>query len=160
MAHKEQMTIEEIHDFGIEIVFNQLKKEGYEIQSVNTEIGVNPQIIAKKGSQLVFIAVRTARYPEKGILEESVHFQIIEHADKHGAIPYFASVGIANADATTEEEMSVPVKGAGFHVAYEGMLIIARSDRVRILDERADPSTQVNKWVKSHSNYPVNQKKS
>jgi hypothetical protein len=136
MAHKKQMTIEEIHDFGIEIVFDQLKKEGYEIQNVNIDICMNPQIIAKKGSQLAFIAVRTACYPEKGRLEESVHFQMIEHADKHGALPYFASVGIANADATTDEEMSVPVKGAGFHVAYDGMLIITRSDRVKILDER------------------------
>ncbi|MGO9611953.1 MAG: hypothetical protein ACLPX5_02850 [Dissulfurispiraceae bacterium] len=136
MAHKEQMTIEGIHDFGIEIVLNQLKKEGYEIQSVKTDIGINPQIIAKKGSQLAFIAVRTACYPEKGKLEESVHFQMIEHADKYGAIPYFASVGIANADAATQEEMSVPVKGAGFYAAYEGMVIITRSDRVKILDEK------------------------
>ena len=138
MIHKEQMTIEEIHDFGIEIVFNQLKKEGYEIQSINTEFGINPQIIAKKGNQPSFIAVRTACYPEKGKLEKSVHFQMIEHADKHGAIPYFASVGIANANANaeTEDEMRVPVKGAGFHVAYEGMQIITRSDRVKILNEK------------------------
>ena len=136
MAHKEQMTIAEIHDFGIEIVFNQLKKEGFEIQGVNTDIGMNPQIIAKKGSQLVFIAVRTACYPEKGQLEESAHFQMIEHADKHGAIPYLASVGISNANAKTAEEMSVPIKGGGFHVAYQGMLIITRSDRVKILDDR------------------------
>ena len=133
MAHKEQMTIDEIHHFGIEIVFNQLKKEGYEIQSVNTEIGLNPQIIAKRDG-LAFIVVRTACYPEKGKLENSVHFKMIEHADKHGAIPYFASVGIANADAITEDEMSIPVKGAGFYVAYEGIWIITRSDRVNILD--------------------------
>lgn len=136
MAHNIQMTLEEIHDFGIEIVFDQLKKDGYEIQNVNTNIDMNPQIIAKKGCQLAFIAVRTACYPEKGKLEEHVNFQMIEHADNHGAIPYFASVGIANADAKTDEDASVPVKGARFHVAYEGMLIIARSDRVKILDER------------------------
>lgn len=132
MAHAKQMTMQEIHEFGIEIVFNQLKKEGYEIQSVNTEFGMNPQIVGKKGNQLGFIAVRTACYPGKGQLEKSVHFQMIEHADKNGAIPYFASVGIANADATTEEERAIPLKDAGFHVAYEGMVIIARSDRVKI----------------------------
>ncbi len=136
MTHAKQMTMEEFHNFGIEIVFNQLKKEGYEIQSTNTEHGMNPQIVGKKGNQLAFVAVRTACYPGKGQLEESVHFQMIEHADKHGAIPYFASVGIANAGATTDEEMAVPVKGAGFHVAYEGMVIIARSDRVKIWDEK------------------------
>jgi methanogenic corrinoid protein MtbC1 len=66
MTNPDRMTTEEIHDFGIEIVSNQLKKEGYEIQSVNTELGKNPQIITKKETQLAFIAVRTACYPEKG----------------------------------------------------------------------------------------------
>ena len=136
MSHGEQMSLEEIHDFGIEMVFNQLKKEGYEIQSVNTEFGVNPQIVARNGNQLAFIAVRTACYPAKGQLEESVHFQMTEYADKYGAIPYFASVGIANADATTKEEMAIPIKGAGFYVAYEGMEIIARSDRVKVLSDK------------------------
>jgi len=129
------MTEEEIHDFGIEIVVGQLKKEGYEIEGVNTDLGMNPQVVGRKDNQLAFVAVRTACYPEKGRLEKSVHFQMIEHADQHGAIPYFASVGIANADAKTETEMGVPVRGAGFHVAYEGMVIIARSDRVKIWDE-------------------------
>ena len=110
MTHAKQMTMEEIHDFGIEIVFTQLKKEGYKIQSVNTEYGMNPQIIGKKGNKLAFIAVRTACYPGKGQLEELVHFQMIGHADKNNAIPYFASVGIANADATTDEERAIPVQ--------------------------------------------------
>ena len=136
MTINKLMTIEEIHDFGVEVVFNQLKKEGYKIQSVNTKYGVNPQIIAKKEGQLAFIAVRTACYPNKGSLEKSVHFKMIENADKHGAIPYFASVGIANANGKTDEEMSVPVKGAGFYVAYEGMLIITQSDRVKLFDEK------------------------
>lgn len=58
---------------------------------------------------------------------------MIDHADKHDAIPYFASVGICNSNGKNEEEMSLPVKGAGFYVSYEGMLIITRSDRVRII---------------------------
>jgi hypothetical protein len=136
MEHQVRMTIEEIHSFGIEIVHDQLKKEGYEIQSVSTNMSTIPQIVAKKGGQLLFIAVRTACYPEKGTLEESVHFQMMDHAEKHGATPYFASVGIAKADAETEEEMRNIVKGAGFYVAYEGLLIITRSDRVKILDEK------------------------
>lgn len=135
MSHAERMTLDEIHDFGIEIVTNQLQKEGYEINNVNTDIDMNPQIIGTKENQLAFIAVRTACYPEKGQLEEPIHFQMIEHAEKYGAIPYFASVGIANADAKSEEEMAIPVKGAGFHVAYEGLVIIARSDRVKVFDK-------------------------
>lgn len=40
------MTPEEIHNFGIEVVFKYLKDDGYDIVSVNTELGYNPQIIA------------------------------------------------------------------------------------------------------------------
>src|SRR5260370_42004949 len=122
------MTAEDIHDLGIQVVLNQLKNEGYEIESVNSELGQNPQIITIKEGKLAFVAVRTACYPEKGKLEESVHFRMIEHADQFGAIPYFASVGIANANADTADEMATPAKGAGFYVSYEGLLIIARSD--------------------------------
>ena len=127
------MSVGEIHDFGIEVVVAHLKKEGYEIEGVNPKTGVNPQIIARKNGVLAFVAVRTACYPEKGILESSVHFHMIDFSDSHKAIPYFASVGICNADGTTEKEMSIPIKGAGFHISFEGLLIIARSDRVSIL---------------------------
>jgi hypothetical protein len=124
MTDKQLMTIDDIHDFGVEVVFNQLKKEGYEILSVNTKVGINPQIVAKKGNELAFIVVRTACYPGKGQLEEFIRFQMIEHAREQVATPYFASVGIANANAETDDEMSVPVKGAGFYVAYEGIELI------------------------------------
>lgn len=113
------MAGDEIHDFGVEVVFNQLRKEGCEIQSVNTKTGINPQIVAKKGTELLFIVVRTACYPGKGQLEGFVRQQMMEHAKMHGAVPYFASVGIANANAATDEEMSVPVKGTGFYVGMK-----------------------------------------
>lgn len=128
-----KMTPEEIHQFGIEIVHDQLIKDGYEIKAVYAEMGKNPQIVAQKNDQLAFIAVRTACYPEKGQLEENVHFNMIDHASQFKAIPYFASVGIAKADAETEADRGIPVKGAGFHASYEGLLMIARSDRVQIL---------------------------
>jgi ketosteroid isomerase-like protein len=129
-----KMTPEEIHQFGIEIVHGQLIKDGYEIKAVYTEVGTSPQIVAEKNGNLAFIAVRTACYPEKGKLEENVHFKMIEQAGHFNAIPYFASVGIAAAEAKSDAERSIPIKGAGFHVAYEGLLVIARSDRVRVLD--------------------------
>lgn len=35
---------------------------------------------------------------------------------------YFASVSIANSTAATDEEMSVPVKGVAYHVAFDGLV--------------------------------------
>ena len=128
------MTEAEIHDFGTEIVLGQLQKEGYEIVAVDTKIGVNPQIFAKKEGRDAFIVVRTACYPKTGQLEEIVHFQMIEHAKKHNATPYFASVSIARADGETEGEASVPVRGAGFYGIYKGLGIITDSEHVKVWD--------------------------
>ncbi len=95
MENRELMTEAEIHDFGVEIVFGCLKKEGYVIEAVNTDPSKNPQIVARKDSNLCFIVVRTACYPEKGkIATEAEFFSIIENAQKHNATPYFAPVGI------------------------------------------------------------------
>jgi hypothetical protein len=130
---KELMTKSEIHDFGIEVVFNYLEKEGHEIVSVNTDPALNPQVVAKKNGQLEFIIVRTACYPSKGQIENNqMALHCIEHAVKHKAICYFASVGIANADGKNDAEMAVPVKGAGYHVAFEGLAVLTRSDHVKV----------------------------
>ncbi len=119
--------------------FGHLKKEGYEILSVNTDRTMNPQIVVKKDGQLAFIVVRTACYPNKGVIESGeLELKLIDHADKKGAICYFASVGIANAEGQNDEEMSRPVKGAGFHVSYEGLLILTLSNRVKVWGEPND----------------------
>ena len=121
------MTAAEIHDFGVEAVFKQLQKDGYEILGCNSDIGKNPQIVAKKDNLLKFILVRTACYPNKGSLESKAEaLQAIIHAESNNATCYFASVGIANAEGKSDVEMAVAVKGAGFFIAYEGLVILAR----------------------------------
>lgn len=133
---QELMTEDEIHDFGIEIVFNYMKEEGFEILAVKTDRSINPQILASKDGQLTHVAVRTACYPEKGAIEsEEMASQLIRYADDKNATCYFASVGIANAGGTNDEEMALPVKGAGFAVAFEGLQILTLSNRVRLMGD-------------------------
>ena len=115
------MTSQEIHDFGIQIASGLLEDEGYEIQSVNKELGLNPQIIAKKENHSAYIAIRTGCYPGEGQLEESDHSKMKELAELVGAVPFFGSVGIANSDSKTEEGMGIPVKGAGFNAKWSGL---------------------------------------
>lgn len=117
----EVMTKAEIHDFGVEVVFGFLQKEGHEIVGVNTDLSVHPQIVTKKDDLLAFITVRTECYPAKGMLDAASKALCIQRALEVGAVCYFASVGIANSSGTNDEEMSLPVKGAGFHVAFEGL---------------------------------------
>lgn len=135
MEKRELMTEAEIHDFGVEIVFNQMKKDGYEIVGVNTTLGANPQINAKKDGQLHFVVVRTACYPEKGkIASEGEFFQILDFAKEHDAMPHFAPVGICYADAKDEKEAGMAYKGAPFNALFNGLLIMTTTDKVKVLN--------------------------
>ena len=130
------MTAADIHDFGIEVVIKECQKEGYTVESANNELGQNPQIVAKKNGKLIFVFVRTACYPDKGKMEsDRLHFRCIEHAERFNALPYFASVGICNSSGETEAEMATPIKGAGYYVAYEGMLLMAPTDGVTLMSD-------------------------
>ena len=136
MNNQEVMDEDDIHDFGINVVAEYSQKDGFEIVSINKDRKYNPQIVAKKNGQLAFIVVRTACYPNKGSLDDAaLRSQLISNADQHNAICYFASVGIANSEGQTDEEMGIPIKGGGYYVSFEGLLILTRSDRVKILDD-------------------------
>lgn len=114
------MPKSEIHDFGIEVVSNYMKKDGYVIIRTNTRLGSIPQIVAKKEKQRILVAVNTECYPNKGELSEEIRKEMLSIAKQEEALAYFASVGICNAEAKSNEEMGMPIKGNGFHVAYEG----------------------------------------
>ena len=91
---------------------------------VKKELGLNPQIIAKKENHSAYIAIRTGCYPGEGQLEESDHSKMKELAELDGAVPFFVSVGIANSDSKTEEGMGIPIKGAGFNAKRSGLIKI------------------------------------
>lgn len=123
------MSPRDIHAFGVEIVFKQLEKDGWQIQTadVESDIRSEPQIVATKDGETAFFVVRTGMYPGRGRFEEGQEAfdTIVRHASAHGASCYFASVGIANSNGTTEEEMSVPVKGVAYNVQFEGLIRMA-----------------------------------
>lgn len=122
MPNQNLMTEDEIHDFGIQIVLDDLRKNGFQIVSVMYDRISNPQITAKRNGFLFHILTRTACYPQKGKLENSeVGFKALQEARAQSAKCFFASIGIANSQGTTDLEMSIPIRGAGFYVAYEGI---------------------------------------
>jgi hypothetical protein len=126
MQPQELMTAADIHAFGVEIVYKQLEKDGWVIDSANlfADSGTAPQIVAKKDGELAFFIVRTAVYPQRGRFEEGIeaYNALVRHAKAHGATCYFASVGIANSKGKTDEEMSVPIKGVAYHVEFNGLV--------------------------------------
>ncbi len=126
MIQQELMTGADIHAFGVEIVFKQLEKDGWMIESADAlgDIWTEPQIVAQKDGELAFFVVRTGLYPGRGRFEEGdeTFKALVRHAADHGASCYFAAVGIANSEGKTEEEMSIPVKGVAFNVEFNGLV--------------------------------------
>ena len=133
------MTPADIHAFGVEILYKQLEKDGWVIDSADVlaDLKTEPQLVAKKEGELAFFVVRTDVHPKRGRFEEGMEaFEtLVRHAKAHGASCYFASVGIANAEGTTDEEMSVPVKGVGYNVQFDGLI------RMELPPEQADAAS-------------------
>jgi hypothetical protein len=125
MTEKELMTETDIHAFGIEIVYKQLIEAGWTLESADVfaDRSTSPQITGTRDGETAFFIVRTDLYPKRGRIEgEEVFQNLVRHANAHGASCYFASVSIANSEGKTEEEMSVPVKGVAYHVAFDGLV--------------------------------------
>lgn len=113
---------EGLHFFGIRVVYKHLVDEGYEVLNVRRELGINPQILAKKNNLLYFIVVRTATYPNMGVLTPEVASQVTLHALRHKAVCRFASVGLANALGETDEEMGKPEENGEYYINFKGLM--------------------------------------
>ena len=126
MDERELMTKDDIHAFGVEIVYKQLEKDGWTIRSADVEadLATEPQIVAEKDGELAYFVIRTDIHPGRGRFEEGQESfnELVKHAKAHGASCYFASVGIANSEGETDEEMSTPVKGVAYHVQFDGLI--------------------------------------
>jgi hypothetical protein len=125
MNENELMSETDIHAFGVEIVFKQLEEAEWLVHSADALVdrAVEPQIIATKGEETGHFVVRTAVHPERGRIEgQEVFEHLVRHAKQHGASCYFASVSIANSKGKTEAEMSTPVRGVPYHVAFDGLV--------------------------------------
>ena len=120
------MSKKDIHAFGVEIVYKQLEKDGWLIRSadVDADLSTEPQIVAEKDGELAFFVIRTDIHPSRGRFEEGQEAfnGLVMHAKEHGATCYFASVGIANSEGESDEEMSTPVKGVAYHVQFDGLI--------------------------------------
>jgi len=141
----DRMTREEIQDFGVQIVCEEMVKCGFEILGANPSLSVTPQIVARKDGRLCFVVVRTDIYPNKGKLaDEREICNSLEHADRNNALCYFAAVGICNAaakDARDEEGMRVPVGRGGFYVDFDGLKIMTTIDRVHVSNGNGNSQT-------------------
>lgn len=121
MADKKIMDADDLHFLGIKVVYKDLVDKGYEVLNVRKERNIDPQILARHNGKMLFIVVRTAVYPDMGVLQPRTAARVSAHARKHNALCYFASVGIANAEGDSDEEMSKPVVDGEYYINYKGL---------------------------------------
>lgn len=121
MGQKKVMDEGDLHFLGIKVVYKDLVDKGYEVLNVRREEDVDPQILARFNGKLLFVVVRTAAFPDMGVLTPMLAARVRTHARKHQADCYFASVGIANAKGDNDEEMALPVVDGEYFINYKGL---------------------------------------
>ena len=89
------LTKQEIHEFGIDIIYKYSQQEGYEIVDGTTDLNLNPQLVLKKNGQLYFVMVKTG--PADGThltYDKELALQVFNNAKPHNAKVLFAGVGL------------------------------------------------------------------
>lgn len=90
------LTKQEIHEFGIDIIYKYSQQEGYEIVDGTTDLNLNPQLVLKKNGQLYFVMVKTG--PADGThlnYDKDLALQVFNNAKPHNAKVLFAGVGLS-----------------------------------------------------------------
>jgi hypothetical protein len=122
-----EMSPWEVHDVGVQIVVNNIEKEGGEIFSHQSVLKIDPSIWFKRDGKGFYVIVRAVRYPELDAkrpenLMETIKAIKSMKSPEGKAEGYFASVGIANADNPSEGENPLPLyRGGGMHIRFTGI---------------------------------------
>lgn len=121
------MTDWELQDLAVQVVRDELAKEGRELMSWNGNPGVNPSLWFVGDAGPEWVVVRAVRYPggEAKLLSNISEMQA--HFNKLGHPGHFASVAVASVDdpfdpdAATNGNVVPLYRGHGMHIKYEGL---------------------------------------
>jgi len=120
-----EVTTWELHDFAVQVVRDQLKKEGHQVMSWHGNPDVDPSIWFIGGSKKPeWVVVRSVRYPEKDAARPANWSTIAASCAQMSNIGHFASVAFASTDDPFDSSGKnvVPLfRGHGTHVSYEGL---------------------------------------
>lgn len=163
---KDLLTKQEIHEFGIDIIYKYAQKKGYEVVDGTTDLNLNPQLILKKNGQLYFVMVKTG--PADGThltYNRDLAMQVFNNAKTHNAKVLFAGVGLSCVGYGT-----ALVRNKGFMVDFRGfedielvslnpeqLLAFDQYRRIKWnLDDNKKPKPEVvervKKWISENEN--------
>lgn len=113
---KDLLTKQEIHEFGIDIIYKYAQQEGFEVVDGTTDLNQNPQLVLKKNGQLYFVMIKTS--PADGThltYDRDLAMQIFNSANPHNAKVLFAGVGLRCVGYG-----SALVRNKGFQIDFRG----------------------------------------
>lgn len=95
---------QELHNLAMNIVGEELQKNGYEFLAVNSQLGKHPQFVCiDKKNQRYFVIVRAVSYPDNPHNYDMVWMESFKkHAREQNAKVFYAGVGLRNADDPTQ----------------------------------------------------------
>jgi hypothetical protein len=121
------MTDWELQDMAVQVVRDQLAKEGRELMSWNGDPRVDPSLWFVGNTGPEWVVIRGVRYPETEANPPDNISELKEHFDKLGLRGHFASVAVASVDDPFDPDAVnngnfVPLyRGHGMHIKYQGL---------------------------------------
>lgn len=125
---KIEMTDWELQDFAVQIVRQQIEKEGYEMMSWQSNPGVDPSVWFVGNDGPEWVIVKTARYPEKDAQLPANWRSVAENCARMSKRGNFASVSVAC--MTTISEGGKLYRGYPLVTNYAGLTPIHKMGRV------------------------------
>lgn len=117
------MTKQELHEFGIETVYNYLKNKNYNIVYLNRVLNSFPSIVAEKDEKTYSIVVLSDIAPKMPKIWYECQYLSVEYAKEYHTIPCLARLGFASSDPERFEK-SLALKEDGYYVNFPGLELL------------------------------------
>ena len=113
-----KLTTQESHNLAMNIVGEELEKDGYEFLAINSNLKKNPQFVVLKNKETFFVVVRPVHSFENTENYKNIDIKpILEHAKQHNAKLYYAGVWLGHGI-----DINKPViNGEDYSFVYAGL---------------------------------------
>ena len=127
------MEKDDFYMMGLQIIYDILKRDEYEILSINKNINMHPNFVCKKDDTLFFVEVESDGYPNEPTLSSTLARDLIKHAEKFDAICLYAACTFASTDVD-RFEAKLNLKYDEYYCQFKGFEIITNKDNVRFYE--------------------------
>lgn len=114
------MSSEMMLDFGLQIVAQNIEREGHTIIHASNKLNSIVNIISSKNNTLYFINVQVSIAPKKPFITQDIISRLIDISYKYGVKAYYAPVGFGSTDKDRFNE-SLALQGDLYYADFVGL---------------------------------------